>query len=150
MGGQFINQRITPVQKGALAIRPVSLKLARGALLLSCIILPLTAGQGAAGDGTVGVRPAEIKPSEMKPAEIKSGETKPTENDPSARDAASSSSVPRIQPDTIARQPDVQTPGPKGGVPSTEPSPSVAAERKNDARTAAREVKDAKNLSVPQ
>ncbi|CAL75068.1 conserved hypothetical protein [Bradyrhizobium sp. ORS 278] len=52
--------------------------------------------------------------------------------------------------ETVGRPADPQAPAQKLAVPSAEPAKPATAERKGDLRTAAREAKDVKNLTVPQ
>ncbi|UFZ01419.1 hypothetical protein LQG66_18980 [Bradyrhizobium ontarionense] len=134
MGGQFISQRITSVSRSmerqALSRGPAGLARARQALLLSCVVLGLAANGSAWADGTVAAKPAEAEQA--------------------ARDVAPPPQPPKTEPETVGRPAEVQTPGLKVVVPSTEPSKPVATERKGDARNPGRDAKDTKNLSVPQ
>jgi len=133
MGGQFISHRITAVsgsaQQRALSRRP-SLKHPRGALLLSCVVLSLAGTKAGWADSATAAKPAE--------------------HEQAVHDAAPPPQTPKAEPEVVTRQPEVQTSSPKVVMPPAETSKPVTAERKSDTRTATRDAKDTRNLSVPQ
>lgn len=116
------------MERQASSRGPDGLVRARQALLLSCVVLGLAANGSAWADDTVAAKPTETE---------------------QAREATSPQ-PPKNEPETVGRPAEVQTSAPKLALPLTGPSKPVTAERKGDVRTAGRETKDAKNLSVPQ
>ena len=136
MGGQFISQRITvgirSTEQQPLSREPNGRARARGALLLSCMLLGLAASGAARADGTVAAKPAESDHVAPPP--------QPQSLPP-----------PKAEPETVGRPAvEAQTPGPKVVLPAPDAAKPTSAERKGDARPATRETKDTKNLSVPQ
>ena len=131
MDRQFPNHRITIVTRSTeqqvLLREPGSLARARGALLWSCVVLGLAASSGARADGSVAAKPAPLEQAVPPQSPTSTSE-----------------------PETVGRPAEVQTTGPKVVVPSTEAGKPATAERKSDVRSAARDAKDTKNLSVPQ
>ncbi|MGJ4954824.1 hypothetical protein ACQR1H_04225 [Bradyrhizobium sp. HKCCYLRH2015] len=130
MGDQFISQRITFVRSTelrALSGKPNGLKRARGALLLSCIVLGFATSVAAGAEGGVAAKPPETEQA--------------------AHDLTPVQQPQKAAPETVGRPADAQTPAPKLVVPSTEPAKPVAAEREAEPRS---ETKTTKNLSVPQ
>lgn len=131
MDRQFPNHRITIVTRSTeqqvLLREPGSLARARGALLWSCVVLGLAASSGARADDSVAAKPAPLEQAVPPQSPTSTSE-----------------------PETVGRPAEVQTTGPKVVVPSTEAGKPATAERKSDVRSAARDAKDTKNLSVPQ
>ena len=139
MGGPFISHRITPFfwrgERESLSRRPDGPMRARRALLLSCVVLGLAANGSAWADDAVDAKPA--------PAEQAAPEVAPQQQSQSPQ-------LQKTEPETVGRPAEVQTPGPKLVLPAAGASKPVAVERKGDARSATRDAKDTKNLSVPQ
>lgn len=102
----------------------------RGTLLLSCLLLGLAANGAAWADGTVAAKPADAEPA--------------------AHDGAPPPQPQKVEPGTVGRPAEMQMPAPKVVVPATDAAKPATAERKGDTRTATRDTKDTKNLSVPQ
>nr|WP_244440717.1 hypothetical protein [Bradyrhizobium oligotrophicum] len=97
------------------------------------MLLGLAANGAAWADGTVAAKPAE--------AEAAGREVAPPPQSPQPQKA---------EPETVGRPAEVPASGPKLVVPATDATKPSTAERKGDTRTATRDVKDSKNLSVPQ
>jgi hypothetical protein len=139
MGGQFISQRITlgirSTEQQPSSRGPSGLGRMRGALLSSCLLLGLAANGSAWADGTVAAKPAEAEPAAHDVA--------PPPHPPSPQPQ-------KAEPETVGRPAEVQTSAPKVVVPATDVAAPTTAERKGGTRTATRDAKDTKNLSVPQ
>jgi hypothetical protein len=134
MGGQFISQRITigirSTEQQPWSHRPNGRALVRGALLLSCMLLGLGASGAARADGSVAAKPAET--DHVAP---------PPQPEPPQK----------AEPETVGRPAvEAQPAGPKVVLPATDAAKPATLERKGDSRTATRDAKDTKNLSVPQ
>ncbi|CCD89145.1 conserved exported protein of unknown function [Bradyrhizobium sp. ORS 285] len=157
MRGHVISQRITSLSCSTEqpVRRPAGVLRARRALLLSCVVAGLTAtGAAFAADGPA-VKPAATEQAAQAPQQQK---TEPLKTEPQKADAkaeAQKTESQKAEPETVGRPAEAQAPAPKVVVPSTEPAKPVAAERKPDTnkaetKTASRDTKDGKNLTVPQ
>ncbi len=122
------------MERKALSRGPAGLVRA-GRALLSCVVLGLAASGTAWADDTVDAKPAgtEQAARDMAPAQ-----------------PPQSPQLQNAEPETVGRPAEGQAPGPKVVVPATDASKPVTVERKGEARTATRDGKDTKNLSVPQ
>ncbi|WP_257166459.1 hypothetical protein [Bradyrhizobium sp. SRS-191] len=137
-------------------------------------------GAAFAADGPVAVKPAATEQAAQAPQPQKTEPLKPEPQKADAKaepqKAESQKAEPqkaesqkpesqKAEPETVGRPAEAQAPAPKLVVPSTEPAKPVTAERKTDTkktdtnkidtnktdtRTAARDTKDGKNLTVPQ
>ncbi|WP_349546050.1 hypothetical protein, partial [Bradyrhizobium sp. ORS 375] len=137
---------------------PGSVLRARRTLLLSCVVLGLGASGAAGADGTAAAKPAATEqaardaapappssqPQKAENPKQEAAKAEPQKQEPPRQEPQKS------DPETVGRPADAQAPAPKVVVPSSEPAKPATAERKGDVRTAAREAKDAKNLTVPQ
>ncbi|MGY3450104.1 hypothetical protein [Bradyrhizobium sp. USDA 4353] len=172
MRGHVISQRITSLSCSTEQPlrRPAGVLRARRTLLLSCVVVGLTANGAFAADGTVAAKPAateqaarEVASPAPQPQKADASKAEPQKADVKAepQKAEPQKAEPqktesqKAEPETVGRPAEAQAPAPKLVVPSTEPAKPVAAERKPDTnkpdtRTAARETKDGKNLTVPQ
>ncbi|WP_434905305.1 hypothetical protein [Bradyrhizobium sp. HKCCYLS20291] len=152
MGGQFISQRITILSQSNGSRRlPGGLLCAHRTLLLSCVLLGLTAHGALSADGAVAAKPAVTE--QALPHDAAS----PPQAPPS-QPALQPAQPQKPEQETVGRPSEAQSSSTKTVMPSTEPAKPATAERKTDSnktdsKTSGRDAKDAKsgrNLSVPQ
>ncbi|GLH81642.1 hypothetical protein SSBR45G_65510 [Bradyrhizobium sp. SSBR45G] len=121
-------------------------------MLLSCVVVGLATSGTARAEGPVAAKPAGAEqaardaapPPSLEPQKTEPQKTEPQKAEPQKPEAR------KPESETVGRPAEAQAPAPKVVVPSTEPAKPVTAERKSDTRTAGRETKDTKNLTVPQ